>query len=360
MKKNIIAATFLIFIVISIIFCIATNLFINYRIDNSINNSISNAKSAAQVIINSLNIGILNSDEIALINGVQYLIKIPSISSAFVLDKNGKVIVHNDINQMNSIKSEAIYNNALKKQAEMLQKTDNSDVLLLSYPLTDNFMLFCLLSNKSNIQNINNLRSKYYCLAIIVSALLSVFIFFILKLLVSSPLENLKNKIKRTFIPQDIMKNKNQNTGIKEKLLIKTENLLNANIEEHYQAIMSIFSKANEQNNKTINRLESENNILYETIEAFVHKNLKDSSVFIALDTFNNIIMGFDKNNKVLKTGFKKRDNIIEAAINTNIFEAIERVTQYNTPNKIFKEIIDEVDISLVFTGNGLIISNII
>ncbi|MDR0485999.1 MAG: hypothetical protein LBH29_04660 [Elusimicrobiota bacterium] len=327
MKKNIVFTIMLIFAANLSFFGFLCGKFLEYKNNAAIQASISNVKSAISVLLPHLSVAINDLDDIALINGVQSLTKIQSVSSSFILNNKGKTIISDGINQINKTEEEQIYQNALKKGAENLQKTETPFVYALSYPLRSGYFLFCIISNKE-IQNQNNL--KYYLAALAVAFFMSIILSFILNFLLFSPfgksLNYIKGYISGGFLQAE--KRGDRESGAAKSVLLhsfiaKARNLLSFDFKKENRNIYELFLTFQESKLKQLDLIENRDKTLFYALLRYFEAEADTVGAFIVLDSLNNIVFAFDKTKKVLKEDFKRGNNIVESILDIKALEFI-------------------------------------
>ncbi|MDR0800375.1 MAG: hypothetical protein LBN01_02440 [Endomicrobium sp.] len=132
MKKNIIFLSFLSLIVICGVFYPLIEFLSKDKAKDLEIMAVEKAKSALKVIVPSLNKALENSDDINLLINIESVAKIENITTCFILDKNGKVTIHNNVSEWNTERTSGIYNKAIKQKTEFLQQTSDKDFLLFS------------------------------------------------------------------------------------------------------------------------------------------------------------------------------------------------------------------------------------
>lgn len=134
--------------------------------------TVEKAKSAVEALAPYFSKAILNSDDISLVMAIDNIRKIENITSCFVLDKNGKMLIPSNANKWDTEKNTMIYNNATKNITGLLQQTSEKETLLLSESLAENHTLFCMISVQKTSKSAKNWKIKYYSIASFVAFLL--------------------------------------------------------------------------------------------------------------------------------------------------------------------------------------------
>ncbi len=179
MKKNVVFLSFFSLIIICGIFYPLTEFLSKDKAKDLEIVAVEKAKSALKVIVPFFNKALENSDDINLLINIGSVAKIENITTCFILDKNGKVIVQNNINEWNTERTSRIYNRVIEQKVQSLQQTSNKDFLLFSEPLTNDCTLFCIFSIKEVKEASRNWKIKYYTAASSTVLLIIIILYFL-------------------------------------------------------------------------------------------------------------------------------------------------------------------------------------
>jgi hypothetical protein len=187
MKKNIIFLSLLSFVFICGIFYPLNKFLSKDKAKDLKTLTVERAKSSIKAITPYLNKAIENSNDTNLITYIEAAAKIENITTCFILNKNGKIIIHNNVREWNTEKDSNIYNKAIAQRIELLQQMSDENFLLFSEPIAKNCTLFCIFS----IQKANKMAKyweiKYYTICLLIAFLIAIAIYFFSKLLVLLP-----------------------------------------------------------------------------------------------------------------------------------------------------------------------------
>jgi hypothetical protein len=294
MKKNIIFLSFFSLVIICGIFYPIIEFLSKDKAKDLEIITVKKAKSALKVIVPSFNKALENSDNIGLLINIESIAKIENITTCFILDKNGKVIVHNNMGERNAEGASGIYNRAIKQKTQSLQRTPNKDFLLFSEPLINDCTLFCIFSAKKAKETSRNWKIKYYTAASSAALFIVVILYFLSKLFILSPF----NKIKKS-----LENNKSDK-------------------------ITDIFMAEKVKITKKIEVLEEDKKSLSKIIEYSQGTSIKDSSAFIILNSLSRVVYAYDNTGNILKKDFEKGGHILEISENPNLVKIVSKANE--------------------------------
>jgi len=366
MKKNvrIIIILFIIFLSVIAYFCAD---FAIARSKRDLNNlSETKTRTAVQMVIPILNNAVRSSDDITLIDRIQSLAKIDSISSSFITDKDGKVLIHNDVSQINSVKTGSLYKNAIEKRAELIQPSNDPNLFLYSYPLSSGEILFCIVNTQSDKSLFRFESVEYYLISIIFILILAALLLLLSKVFILNPFSNLKKIIiqkanenfEATQAAGMTSSMLNKKKSIISKIFGAAKEFITLNPQEQYKDILDIFRQSNDENIRKINSLSQHNESLSGLITYYCNLQKDAMSVLIALDSLHNVLFALDKTGKILKSDIQTGMNIIEAVSNNDILDIITKANE--TANAKYEISINDLKISAISIYNGLELSGII
>ncbi|BAV59189.1 hypothetical protein RSTT_609 [Candidatus Endomicrobiellum trichonymphae] len=306
MKKNVIFLSFFSLIIICGIFYPLIEFLSKDKAKDLEIMAVEKAKSALKVIVPSFNKALENSDDINLLINIESVAKIENITTCFILDKNGKVIIHNNVSEWSAERTSRIYNKAIEQKTQSLQQTTNKDFLLFSEPLISDCTLFCIFSVKEAKETSRNWKIKYYTAASSVALLIVIILYCLSKLFILLPF----NRIKKS------LENNKFNEKIKEKI------------------------------SKKIKILEEDRESLGKIIEYSQETSIKDSSAFIILNSLNRVMYAYDNTGTILKKDFEKGVHILEISENPNLVKIISKANE--NPGKEINESFENYEITAV------------
>ncbi|MDR3306213.1 MAG: hypothetical protein LBS61_00820 [Endomicrobium sp.] len=293
MKKNIIFLSFFTLLFICGIFYPIVNLLSKDKAKDLQNLILEKTQTALTAAIPHLNKAIQNSDDISLISNIEYLANASNVTSCFILDKNSRVIIHNNTNEWNTEKHAQIYNEAVTQKKEIVQKMPDDNFFLLSEPISNNYTLLCIVSVQKSKEIAKYWQIKYYSIASAVTTLIIIILCFLSKLLILSPFNRIKNSLE----------NKSENAK-----------------DEKYNEITDIFTTERDKISKKIEKLEEDNESLIKIIEYSYATSINDSLAFIILTSSSEVAYCRDSTGKIIKNNLaKNKRHILEAVKDPNI-----------------------------------------
>lgn len=332
MKKNIIILNLVFFLAMTAVFYLLAHMLSEYKAKDLRQLTIEKARSAVNVSIPSINRALQNSDDIALLTNIEAISKLESVSSAFILDKNDTVIIHNNTDEWNSKRTGGIYEKAVNHNGELLQPSFDKDHILFSVPLAKDYTLCCIFSTQKAAETAGYWKIKYFTFAGAAAAVLIIILYLFSKLFIALPFNRTKQKIEK--------------------------GALDAPKDGKFDEIADMFAAENEKSRQKITALENDKKSLTKIIEHYL-SGFQNAQLLIILDSSNNIVYSYDKTGKFLKKEFAPGSNIIEAAVNPAILEAAAKAAK--SPEKEINEMIENFSLSALALGEtGNIYSTIL
>jgi hypothetical protein len=333
MKKNIIFLSLLLLLFICGIFYNLINLLSKDKLKDLETLTIEKSISTIKILTPFFNKAIEVADDINLLTIIESVTKTENVTSCFILDKNTKVLIHNNINEWNTEKNSDIYNNAINQKTEFLQKLSNEKSVLFSKPLINNCTLFCTISTKQAQKNAKLWKIKYFTIGSVVVFCIIIILYFLSKLLILMPFNRTKKVLENTSL-QDIKNSK-------------------------YNEITEIFDMEREQITKKIKTLEENNKSFSKIIEYLQQESIKDALALILLNSFNEVIYAYDYTGNILGEKFKKGSHILETTENFNLVQIIVKANE--AKGKEIRELLKNHTITAIsINDNNKIIGTII
>ncbi|MDR2860879.1 MAG: hypothetical protein LBV66_03490 [Elusimicrobiota bacterium] len=302
-------------VVLSAIFCIIA-LFFHYQREKDLQKfSISQAQEMIQLNLNSINSAISSSDDLRLFSLLESLSKTKSILSCFITDKDAKIILHNDISRVGSQNKGEKYVNALGKKAAFLQKGESKGFFLYSIPVANGNTLFALISTNT----LKIWKLLYIIFALILAFLLTAAFYFALKKFILIPFEKTRTEFEQGRIDEG---------------------------DSHRSEVSDILIRERRKSEKVVNLLKANELSLTVLIEYFCKEYSKDLSVFIVLNSFNNIVFAYDKTGKILKDASSIGKNIVEQVVNPDLLNAVSQSN--DNPNAEIKTSINDLTLKVL------------
>ncbi|GHT60243.1 hypothetical protein AGMMS50222_05040 [Endomicrobiia bacterium] len=295
--------------------------------------TVEKAKSAVEALIPHFNKAILNSDDISLFMAIDNIGKIENITSCYILDKSGKMLIPSDANKWNTEKNTIIYNNATKNKTGFLQQTSKKETLLLSESLAENHTLFCMISIQKASENARYWKIKYYTIASFVAVFIIIVFYFLSRLLILMPFIRIKKSLEDKSY-------ENTDTGDRNE-------------------ITDIFDLQRDKIAKKIQILKDENESLSKIIEYLQHASVKDSLAFIILNSLNEIVYAYDNTKDILKDNFEKGSHLLEITKAHDLIQIVEEANE-NQEKEIKKFIRNCIITAFSISEKGKVVGTII
>jgi hypothetical protein len=301
-KKNIIFLSFFLLIILCAIFYPLTNILFKNKAKELEFLETEKVKAQINALLPYFNKALENSDDINLITNIENLSKLENITSCFILDSKKKVLIHNNTSQWNKEKNSQIYNTAITKKAYTIQKTGNTEILLISQPLILDYTLCCIVSIKKALENAKYWQIKYFTTAISSTILILMSFYFLAKLIILLPFNRIKKSLENQYL-KDYSDN-------------------------NYNEITEIFIKQKDKESKKMQMLLQENKSLNEIIKYVQDEHKENNLALIILNSFKQIIYAYDDTKVFLKENFKINNHIFENSSNTTLINIVSFLNQ--------------------------------
>jgi hypothetical protein len=255
---------------------------------------------------------IRNADDIQLFLVLESFTKTQNITSAFIVDKNSKIILHSNISQNSDT-----YTGPTDKPA--LKKTSSSSFVYI-LPIEDGNALVVNISAQKALTKLAPQKTLYIIMSLIIAFIMSLIINIMLKRFIEKPYQKLKSSI----------------SGSGETSTNSDENFTD------------LIEKQKLKSSKIIDALNAKNENLNSIAASLADIIGQPKQEFIVLDSFNNVISAKDKDGIVSKN-IEPGKNIIEQSFNQAIISAVASANE--KPN---------TDIALDINGTAITVSTII
>ncbi|MCL1971423.1 MAG: hypothetical protein FWG57_00315 [Endomicrobia bacterium] len=318
MKKNIIALNFVFFLALAGIFYLLTSQLAKYKAEDLQQLTIEKARSAVRVSVPSINRAIQNSDDISLLTNIEAISKLENVTSAFILDRENTVIIHNNTNEWNSKRTGDMYDRAVKYNGELLQHSFDKDYILFSVPLAKEYTLFCMFSTLKASESARLWKIKYFTVASATAVIAIIILYFLSKLFIVIPFNRTKKKIE--------------------------QGAAGDSKDGKYDEIVDMFATENEKSLQKIKALQQDKKSLMKIIEYYLGTSSQNYQMLIIMDSSNDIVYAYDKTDKFLKKDFADDSNILEVSVNPKMLTLISKASE--TPNIEISEIIEKYNMS--------------
>lgn len=167
------------FLSFSIIVCLTITLLYYFQflpVYKKLANSSLNDKLNIMIRLyqNTLSSAIQTSDDVTLLNSVEDIMKFDGVTTAYILDKTGKVLISNRTSEWGKIYSDYLTKNALQSNYNRIQESEKDNEFLFSAPLSTSTILCVGCSKEKAEKNLGYIKQKYIytSLIIIVAAIL--------------------------------------------------------------------------------------------------------------------------------------------------------------------------------------------
>jgi hypothetical protein len=319
MKKNIELISKVSFVVLAFVFCIIALLFFQQRKQDMRDFGLEEAQNSVLLNIEAINSAIASSNDIKLFSILESLSKTKNIISCFVMDKDGKIVLRNIVNQIPQDFDSDKYKTALSKKETLLQKSEGKDNFIYSVPAAENHRVFVLISTQKNIKSIRNWLTFYLVCALIFAFILTSALFFTLKKFILIPFE----KTKSDFF-QGKLDDKN-------------------NLSDE---VSTILLRERKKSQKAIDLLKTNESSLIALISILCREQSDRVSLMIVLNSLNNIVYAGGQSHKLLKSGFGEGKNIVECVLSPELLSAISKSN--DNPNVEINVQLNDMDISIL------------
>jgi hypothetical protein len=333
MKKNIIALNLVFFLILAGLFYLLALQLAKYKSADLQHLTIEKARSAVNVSLSSIDRALKNSDDIALLTYIESIAKLENVTSAFILDNNNTVIIHNNTNEWNSIRKDEIYDMAINYNGELLQLSHDRDHILFSAPLYGSNTLCCIFSTQKASENAGYWKIKYMTAAAAAAIGLIIILYLLSKLFILLPFNRTKKRLE----------------------LSSVENIKDGK----YDEITDLFATESEKLTRKIKALQEDKSSLTKIIGYYSGMSAKNYSLFVILDSSNNIVYFYDTTEKFLKKDIREGINILEASELTEILKIISDAN--DNPGKELSCDINGISVTTVsIPENGKVSATII
>jgi hypothetical protein len=288
------------FVIIGGIFYFLTELLSKNKESELEKLTVEKARAAVSVNIGAINKSLESSDDITMLSYIESIAKFENISSCFILDRNNRVIIHNNTSEWNAERKGSVYDRAVKYDGELVQYTQSENLLLFSAPLAKNYTLCCIFSIQKAKDDAKYWKIKYYTVAAAVLAAVTAVFYFLAKLFVILPFNRIKKALEGNSV--DAIK------------------------KGAYNEITDFFATEREKHENRIKALQADIESLSKIVEYFAADGKYQA--FMALNASNNIIFAYDKTGLFLKKGFAAGSHIVESSLNSGIIELVNRASE--------------------------------
>jgi hypothetical protein len=306
MKKNVVALCFILFAALCASFYFFTDALTKYKYEDLENMIIEKTRAAVNASLINVNKSIENSDDISLLSSIDNLARLENVNSCFILDRDNKIIIHNNTNDWNQTRKSAEYDRAVNYDGWLVQTTPDDDHLLFSQPLAKDYTLFCIISIEKARQAAKNWQIRYYATAAVTAFAITFVVYIFAKLFILFPFNRTKRRLENA----------------------NADNIKNEKYDEISDLVLSERKKYGEK----ISALEENCRNLAALVKRFLSDYKSDFEAAIALNESNDIIFAYDNTKEILKDGFAPGNNIIEVLLNPDLLKIISKASE--TPNE--------------------------
>ncbi|MDR2708500.1 MAG: hypothetical protein LBC07_00790 [Elusimicrobiota bacterium] len=315
MKKNINLISRLTFVFLGVFLCVcAWGVYVLQK-SNLQKSVLSSGLLLADSNLPAINSALAKSDDIRVLQSLETLSQTPNITAAFIADSTGKIILHTDITKLLSQLDNAQQHDLALGKEKFIQDGQNPNSFLYSALLNNGDILFVEISAQQDVADIASYKIIYFAIA----ALLAFFAAWILNILLKKFILKPYESLGLSFGGEDTL---NGNVNLEDRI--------NAQKQESARRIDAL--KAQKQSLLTI--LDFETKFLAEKF-----------TLFIALDSFNNVANAYDKNGGFLKD-VSVGKNIIEQIKNLELLKVISKSSE--NPNEEIKINLDGLNINVL------------
>lgn len=314
--------TFFIIIFLFIVLTVFTSFFLSQQKKTLTDQLIKRETTLIKTYAPQCEIALKEKDDLLLFSYLKSIMEDENTFSAFILNKDGKVIVHNKTDQWGQIYKGKISERALKAKKLLIQsfKRHGEKAYNISLPLLSNSHTFFIGFNISNINQITDQRRKnLYTASGIILFLMSSLSFILTKRLFVKPLKQTKSIIEiasKGRLDEEIKVARRDEIG---ELQAAFKNLVNQ------------FKDINKYHETEINTAKKSLNLFLQNIG----KLIKEGTILV--DSNNDIIFLNDLVKEILrlpKEEFTGR-HILEVIKEKKLLDLLK--DSRTQPNQIFK-----------------------
>ena len=314
--------TFLIIIFLFIILTVFTNFFLSQQKKTLIDQLIKRETAIIKTYSPQCESAIKEKDDLLLFSYMKSLMEDENAVCAFILNKDGKVIVHNKTDQWGKIYKGKISETALKEKKLLIQlsKRDGEKEYNISLPLLSNSHSLFLGFNISNINQImDQTRKNLYMASSVILFLILSLSFILVNRLIARPLKQTKSTIEiasKGRLDEEIKVTHHDEIG---------------EVQAAFKNLVNQFKDINKYHEIEINTAKKSLNLFLQNIG----KLIKQGTILV--DSNNNIIFLNDLAKEILhlpKEEFTGR-HILEVMKEKELLDLLK--DSRTQPNQIFK-----------------------
>jgi len=278
--------TFFIIIFLFIILAVFTNFLLSQQKEMLIDQLIKRETTLIKTYAPQCEIALKEKDDLLLFSYLKSILEDENTFSAFILNKDGKVIVHNKTEEWGQIRKGKISERALKAKNLLVQsfKSNGEKAYNISLPLLSDSYTFFIAFNISNIdQMIDQRRKNLYMASGIILFLTLSFSLILINRLVAKPLKQTKSMIEiasKGRLDEEIKVTRRDEIG---------------EVQAAFKNLVSQFREINKYHEIEINATKKSLNLFLENIGKLVKQGT------ILVDSNNNIIFLDDLAKEILR-----------------------------------------------------------
>ncbi|MFC1546386.1 hypothetical protein ACFL4O_01555 [bacterium] len=332
-KKQSIAfklALFMIFLTSLLIMYFSYFIIIPAQKESLYSNLYTRAKTTALLSKPLFNKALELKDDLLLFSQIESITDLDEVTSAYILDKSGSIIMHNNTAEWTKTYTDPLNKKALSTQKPLMQEIEKSNFLLFSSPITSSLTL-CIKLSKQRIEQtlLQTKKNTFYTLCI----MFVIIIFFVL-LFVKTQVTNHFSSFKKIL-----------NSVILGKgsiIKIKTRNEF-AGLAELINNIINKYSSEEQESKKRIIKIKNNaSKLLEQTANHYVNHGL------IVFDEQNKLLSISEKARLFLKICESELEDkhILDIAGLKNLIAPIKE--SLKQPNTIYNSSIDNYNIQIL------------
>jgi len=314
--------TFFIIIFLFIILAVFTNFLLSQQKKMLIDQLIKRETTLIKTYAPQCEIALKEKDDLLLFSYLKSIMEDENTFSAFILDKDGKVIVHNKTEEWGQIYKDKISERALKAKNLLVQsfKRHGEKAYNISLPLLSDSHTFFIGFNISNIDRmIEQRRKNLYMASGIILFLMLSFSLILINRLVAKPLKQTKSMIEiasKGRLDEEIKVTRRDEIG---------------EVQAAFKNLVNQFREINKYHEIEINTAKKSLNLFLENIG----KLIKGGTILV--DSNNNIIFLDDLAKEILRLPKEKFTgrHILEVIKEKELLDLLK--DSRTQPNQILK-----------------------
>jgi len=173
MKINLNSVSTKLFLSFSIIFCLVISFLYYFQflpVHKKLSDSSLNEKLNIMLNLykNTLSSALESSDDVTMLNSIENIMRFDGVSSVYILDKNGKVLTHDNTSEWGKTYNDNLTKNALLSNFKRIQNAGKDNDYLFSVPLSTSATLCVGLTKEKTEKNLAYIEQNYLYTSLII------------------------------------------------------------------------------------------------------------------------------------------------------------------------------------------------